>query len=96
MLELGPIGFVLWYGLRFSVFVAAMRCSSVLRGTALRKMALILAAYHLTILDAGIVFDVTNAVYYWFFAVLIFLLPSFERSRAGENGAGYSRKDSHC
>lgn len=79
MLELGPLGFLLFYFLRLYLTVFSFRQIMVLRTRFHRALATASFLYCLGTLPAGIVFDVTSDVYYWFFAGLLLLAMKLDR-----------------
>ncbi len=92
MLELGLIGFVLWYGLRTLVILALWRTYRRLRSPDLKKLALATFLFHLVNISSVLVFQVTLGVYYWLLAGFVYLLPRLEaretwRRQAGVYGA---------
>ena len=78
MLEFGPIGFLLWYGLRICIIVYLWRTYTRLKFPLLRELALSAFLVHLISLPGQMVFQITFMVYYWFLAGFIFLLPQIE------------------
>lgn len=82
MLELGILGFFLWYGIRVSLLGLLWITYRSLHAPFLRELALVVFLIHLTSLPHLMVFQVTFMVYYWFFAGFILLLPALERKAA--------------
>jgi len=78
-LELGPIGFFLWYGLRASILVALWQVFGKLKRPFLRGLALSAFLIHAILLNGHLVFHHTFSVYYWFLSSFIFLLPQLEQ-----------------
>lgn len=78
ILELGPIGFLLWYGLRISIAIALWNVFLKLKKTLLRQLALSAFLVQVIHLNNVLVFHHTFLVYYWFFSSFIFLLPRLE------------------
>lgn len=77
-LELGLIGFILWYLMRVYLIYALWMTFLKLKTVFLKDLALVACVYHLTNLIGGLVYNVTAAVYYWFFAGFILLLPQLD------------------
>jgi hypothetical protein len=79
MIELGPIGFLLWYATRVSLigfaFVSAVR----LRTRFHRSMAIACALYLLSQLLASAVFDPTASLYQWYAAGLVTTMIALDR-----------------
>jgi len=71
MLELGPLGFLLVYWIRFYLVFFALRQVFKLRTVFHRGVAISAFLFFLAQLPGGMVFDVTADVYYWFFAGLL-------------------------
>ena len=80
MLEQGPLGFVLWYGLRLRLIVCLWQVYSILTLPLLRELALSGFLLHSISFLGQMVFQVTFSFYYWFFAGFIALLPILERN----------------
>ncbi|WP_373529670.1 hypothetical protein [Nostoc sp.] len=78
-LELGPIGFLLWYGLRVSIFIALWSVFWKLKSPFLRQLALSAFLIQVIQLNGQLVFHHTFSVYYWFLSSFIFLLPRLEQ-----------------
>ncbi len=78
-LELGPFGFVFWYGLRISLIFSLGYVFFKLRDPFLRQLALSAFLVHLIQISGQLVVNHTFLVYYWFLASFIFLLPHLER-----------------
>ncbi len=78
-LELGPIGFLLWYGLRVSIAIALWCVFWKLKRPFLRQLALSAFLIHAIQLNSHLVFHHTFSVYYWFLSGFIFLLPRLEQ-----------------
>jgi hypothetical protein len=78
-LELGPIGFLFWYGLRVSLIIALMSTFWKLKRPFLRQLALTAFLIQAIQLNGQLVFHNTFSVYYWFFSSFIFLLPRLEQ-----------------
>lgn len=79
-LELGPIGFLLWYGLRVSIAIALWRVFWNLKRPFLRQLALSAFLIHVINLNGHLVFHHTFSVYYWFLSGFVFLLPQLEQT----------------
>jgi hypothetical protein len=79
MLELGPLGFLLFYFLRVYLTVFSFRQVWVLRTRFHRALATATFLFSLQALLGGIVFDVTSDVYHWFFAGILFLAMKLDR-----------------
>lgn len=78
-LEIGPVGFFLWYGLRLVLLFTLMRVSLKLSHPFLRQLALSVLVYQGVTFIAQMVYNHTANVYHWFFYGFIFLLPYLER-----------------
>jgi hypothetical protein len=80
VLELGPIGFIFWYGLRLTILVMLIHTFLKLKRPFLRQLALTAFLIQAIQINSFLVFLNTYAVYYWFFSGLIFLLPQLEQT----------------
>lgn len=78
MIELGPIGFVLWYLLRFRLLVLLWRTFRRSESPLARELGLSAFLIHLLSLPGQMVFQVTFNLYYWFLAGFAFLLPRLD------------------
>jgi len=78
ILEIGPIGFIFWYGLKISIIIALFLLVWKLKRPFLRNLALVAFLIQLIWLPGQLVFHNTFAVYYWFLSGFIFLLPYLE------------------
>ncbi|MBW4462395.1 MAG: hypothetical protein KME47_19470 [Nodosilinea sp. WJT8-NPBG4] len=78
-LEIGPIGFFLWYGLRIVLLFTLFKVFLQLTHPFLRQLALSIFVYQGVTFIAQMVYNHTANVYHWFFYGFIFLLPYLER-----------------
>jgi hypothetical protein len=80
ILELGPIGFLMWYSLRLLILAKLFLLFLKLKSSFLKELALSVFFLHLIQIRAHLVFNHTISVYYWFTVGFIFLLPQLERN----------------
>ncbi|MCW6038109.1 hypothetical protein K4A83_17790 [Spirulina subsalsa FACHB-351] len=78
-LELGPIGFIFWYGMRVVIIIMLLRTFFHLKRPFLRDLALAGALIHTALFIGHMVFHHTFSVYYWFYTGFIFMLPWLEQ-----------------
>jgi hypothetical protein len=78
VLEIGPFGFILWYGLRSILILSLLGIFLRLKTPFLRDLALVAFLFHAINFTGQMVFNNTFAIYYWFFSGFIFLLPQLE------------------
>jgi hypothetical protein len=78
VLELGPVGFLLWYGLRLILIFSLWRVCMKLKSPFLRQLAFAAFLFHAINITNQLVFNNTLAIYYWFVGGFIFLLPQLE------------------
>ncbi|MDB9313247.1 O-antigen polysaccharide polymerase Wzy [Spirulina sp. CS-785/01] len=78
-LELGPIGFILWYGMRVAIIFALWRTFTRLKRLYLRDLALAGFLIHGILFINQMVYHNSFGWYYWFYTGLVFLLPQLER-----------------
>lgn len=71
MLELGPLGFLLLYTVRFSLVLMALRAAVGLGTPFHRAMATASLLFMLAQLPGTIVFDPTASLFFWFFVGLL-------------------------
>lgn len=81
-LELGPIGFIFWYGLRVSLMISLIFTFWKLKRQFLRQLALAAFLIQAIQINSFLVFHHTYSVYYWFLSSFIFLLPRLEQLEA--------------
>ena len=80
MLELGAVGFFLWYGLRVALIWATARLSFSLRTTFCRDLALAVALVQCYALTVGyLVYNQTFAFFFWLLTSVVLVLPKLER-----------------
>lgn len=84
MLELGPIGFLLWYLLKLVLIIELWRTYCHLRFPFLRELALTGFLVHLLCIAGQMVFQITFMVYYWFIAGFILMLPQIQTRKEFE------------
>lgn len=78
ILEIGPIGFFLWYSLRILILGSLLIVFWKLRRPLLRQLALAAFLIQLSWINGQLVFHHTFSVYYWFLTGFVFLLPWLE------------------
>ncbi|OKH40422.1 hypothetical protein NIES2119_02020 [[Phormidium ambiguum] IAM M-71] len=78
ILEIGPIGFFLWYSLRLVILGSLFIVFLNLRRPLLRQLALVAFLIQLSWINGQLVFHHTFSVYYWFMTGFVFLLPWLE------------------
>lgn len=78
-LEVGPIGFILWYGLRIGILTNLWFVFWKLKKPLLRELVLAAFLIHAIQINGHLVFHHTFSVYYWFLSSFIFLLPRLEQ-----------------
>uniref|UniRef100_B8HNC8 O-antigen polymerase n=1 Tax=Cyanothece sp. (strain PCC 7425 / ATCC 29141) TaxID=395961 RepID=B8HNC8_CYAP4 len=78
ILEIGPFGFLLWYGLRVYLLWLLWRSIKSLSNPLLRSLGQTTFLLQIISLPAQIVFIHTSALYYWFLNGFIFLLPNLQ------------------
>lgn len=84
MLEMGPVGYLLWYTLRLYLiglhWLTFRRLKSpFLRGLSLAALALLIVQF-----DANLLYNPTQMLYYWVLNSFIFLLPRLDRAGVEE------------
>lgn len=87
MLELGVIGFALFYLLKVALTWSAWRTAHRLRDPDLRVIAVSVCLIQIGLLLSPVVFNVTAAFYYWFFAGFALLLPRLDRREGSARSA---------
>lgn len=80
MLELGPIGFVLWYSLRLLLLMELYRTFRKLEVPLYKKLALSAFLFHAIQIYGLLVFSPVASFFYWVTASFITVLPQLEAS----------------
>ncbi|OYQ63513.1 hypothetical protein B9G53_16595 [Pseudanabaena sp. SR411] len=78
MIELGLLGFILWYGLRIVLLISLFSVFSRLRHPFYKDLALAIFLFQLINITGQLVTNPTMLVYFWFFSGFIYLLPVLE------------------
>lgn len=78
-IELGPIGFLLWYGMRVGFIIALFLIFTRLKRPFLRDLALSGVLIQSILFINQMVYHNTFGLYYWLYTSFIFLLPWLER-----------------
>ncbi|MBW4561262.1 MAG: hypothetical protein KME32_08895 [Mojavia pulchra JT2-VF2] len=78
VLEIGPFGFLIWYGLRLALIFSLARVYLKLKTPFFRNLALAIFLFHAINITNQLVVNSTFAIYYWFFGGFVFLLPTLE------------------
>ncbi|NEO88596.1 MAG: hypothetical protein F6J87_30850 [Spirulina sp. SIO3F2] len=78
-LELGPIGFVLWYGMRVAIIVGLLVIFFRLKRPFLRDLALAGALIQTVMFINQMVFHNSFGLYYWLYTSFLYALPWLER-----------------
>lgn len=78
-LELGPVGFFLWYGFKLVILIALGMVYLRIQRTFLRQLALSAFWFQAISFTGQLVFNHTAGLYHWFFNGLVFLLPHLEQ-----------------
>lgn len=78
VLEIGPLGFILWYALRLFLIISLLGIFLRLKTPFLRNLALAAFLFHAINFTGQVIFNTTCGIYYWFFSGFIFLLPELE------------------
>lgn len=78
-LELGPFGFILWYGLRLTFIAGLGSLFLQLKRPFLKDLALAACLTQLILISSPLVFHHTFLPHFWFLSSFIFLLPRLEQ-----------------
>lgn len=90
-LEIGPIGLVLWYGLRLGLIGALASVFLRLKKPFFQDLALSACLLQMILFTGQMVFHHIFAIYYWFMSSFIFLLPWLEYVETWREEQQYSR-----
>ena len=78
MLELGVIGFLLFYGMKLAFLLNSWKLTRQLKDGDLRVLAVVIFFLQIGFLTSPTVFNVTASFYFWFFSGFLLLLPQFD------------------
>jgi O-Antigen ligase len=78
MLELGVLGFLVWYAIKLYLILALWRTRGQVKDPFLKNLALAAFLAHSIQLTGTTVLNHTSNVYFWFMAGFIYLLPSLD------------------
>ena len=78
MLELGVLGFLVWYAIKLYLILALWRTRGQVKDPFLKNLALAAFLAHSIQLTGTTVLNHTSNVYFWFMAGFIFLLPRLD------------------
>ena len=78
MIEIGLLGFILWYGLRIIILVSLYSTFSRLRNPFYKELCLAVFLFHLINITGQLITNPTMLVYFWFLSGFIYLLPILE------------------
>jgi hypothetical protein len=78
MLDLGPIGLILWEGLRLYLLLVLWNTFKRLQDPLLIQLALSILLFSIIQFTAPLVSNPVLSLYYWFFIGFIFLLPRLD------------------
>lgn len=84
-LEVGPVGFFLWYGLRLVLLFNLFKVYLKLTHPFLRQLALSTFMYQGVTFISQMVYNHTGGIYHWFFYGFILLLPYLQRVEQWQN-----------
>src|SRR5262249_36292762 len=90
--EIGPIGLLLTYLLRFLIPVVAMRWVMSFKDLAYRALGIVLAVYLALGIITPIMLNVTLGLYYWGAFGLVLAMWQLEHSRGAKTGTAVARE----
>jgi len=79
MLELGTIGFLIWFGLRIAIILALFKTYRMLKRPFLKNLALMAFFMNLFTITSQVVTVHSFIPHFWFLVSFIYLLPHYER-----------------
>ncbi len=77
-LEIGPIGFFIWYGFKLFLIFAIWKVYFQLKQPFLKQLALSIFLFQAISFPSLLIFNHTANLFHWFFNSFIFLLPQLE------------------
>ncbi|MEI6331105.1 MAG: hypothetical protein WCP16_17830 [Pseudanabaena sp. ELA645] len=78
VIELGLLGFILWYSLKISIWIALYSGFVKHKDNFYKEAALTMLLFQIILFQDRVVFNPTMLVYYWFGSGFIYLLPVLE------------------
>ena len=78
VIEIGMLGFILWYGLRIILLISIFSVFLRLKNPFYKQLALAIFLFQAINLTGQLVTNPTMVVYFWFFSGFIYLLPILE------------------
>jgi hypothetical protein len=78
IIEIGMIGFILWYGLRIILLISIFSVFLRLKNPFYKQLALAIFLFQSINLTGQLVTNPTMVIYFWFFSGFIYLLPILE------------------
>jgi hypothetical protein len=85
VIELGVIGFILWYSLRVLLLLLLYSVFCKLKNLFYKELALGAFLFQIINLTGQLVTNPTMLVYFWFFSGFIYLLPTLESQEDQQN-----------
>ncbi len=85
VIELGVIGFILWYGLRLLLLFSLYSIFTKLKNPFYKQLALSIILFQGINITGQLVTNPTMLVYFWFFSGFIYLLPKLESQEEQQN-----------
>ena len=79
MIEIGLLGFILWYGLRILLLISLYSTFSRLHYPFYKELCLAVFLFHLINITGQLITNPTMLVYFWFLSGFIYLLPLLEK-----------------
>jgi len=90
-LEIGFIGFLIWYTLRFLIIVANWKIFLNLKNSFLKRLSLSIFLIQILNLPGQIVFNHTANLFYWFLNGLVLSLPYLDSSMLSYESFNFNR-----
>lgn len=90
--ELGPIGLLLTYSLRFIIPIFALRCAMRFKDPGYRALGIVLTVFLATGVISTIMLNVTLGLYYWGSLGLVLAMHQLERSTGTKAGTVLARE----
>jgi len=78
LLEVGTIGFLLWYALKVFIAISMWFVRIKLRSPFLRELSVAILAFLIIAIPTDTTFQAVGSFYFWFLAGFIFLLPRLD------------------
>jgi len=93
VIEIGLLGFLLWYGLRIVLLISLRSVFLKLKNPLYKDLALAIFLFQLINVTGQLITNPTMLVYYWFFSGFIYLLPVLDDKESQQRKLNEDQKN---